>query len=168
MGRIPEAAEIYANRGDMLKAVKTLIEHTTSGGDHARPAIEYLLAGLRNELTFGAPPESCPIASKLLGYADRLEKSVMTERETDEASSPDSIGRWDLHRNTPSSQCSKRFGLLIVRASAHSPGLSLRKETTPLRCCVWIISSRTPSNCGTAQWTRSTPRSPSTLIISSC
>ena len=168
MGRFLEAAEIYVNNGNMLKAVKTLIDPATYSGDHARPAIEYLLAGLRSELTFGALPESCPTVPRLLGYVDRLEKSVMTEQEIDEASFSNPLDRRLLHRSTSSSRCLKRFGILIARASARSPRLSLRKETIRLRCCAWTISSRPPSNYEIAQWTRFMRPSVSSSTTSSC
>ena len=86
LGRIPEAAAIHAKNGDMLKALKVLSAPASCSVDHARQMIEYLLTGLRRSLTLGAPPASSLIASGLLLHAARLDKSIMTKQETDEAS----------------------------------------------------------------------------------
>jgi hypothetical protein len=88
LDRILEAAEIPARNGNMLKAVKILSSSATYVVDHARQMIEYLLTGLRRSLTLGVFPslESSPTVSKLLGYTDRLDRSVMTKQETDEVS----------------------------------------------------------------------------------
>jgi hypothetical protein len=86
LGRIPEAAEILAKRGNMLKAVEILSAPATYSVDHVRPMIEYLLTGLRRGLTLGVLPISSPIASKLLVRAGRLDKSAMTKKEADEVS----------------------------------------------------------------------------------
>ena len=83
-GRILEAAEICAENGDMLKAVKILSASATYSVDHARPMINYLLTGLRQSLTLGVVPASSPTASRLLGHVDRLDKNIMTEQEIDE------------------------------------------------------------------------------------
>ncbi|KAF9642521.1 hypothetical protein BDM02DRAFT_3193093 [Thelephora ganbajun] len=86
VGRILEAAEIYTKNGDILKAVEMLGASATHHADHVRPATEYLLTALRQDLTFGELSKSSPIASKLLVLADKLDKSAMTEQQVDEAS----------------------------------------------------------------------------------
>jgi len=82
-GRTLEAAEVHAKNGNMLKAVEILTAsaHRVS---HVRPTIEYLLTGLRRDLTLGAPPIFNSTASKLLALADQLERSAMTKQEVDE------------------------------------------------------------------------------------
>jgi len=85
LGRIPEAAEIHAQNGDILKAVGLLTASAVHNVDHAQLAIKFVLAGLRRDLTLGALPTPNHIVSKLLGFANRLDKSVMTE-DIDEAS----------------------------------------------------------------------------------
>ena len=109
MGRILEVAEIHANSGNMLKAVRALIKPADYRGNHARPAIEYLLAGIRSELTFGALPDSCQTVPKLLRCEDQLEKNLMTEQEIDEVRSPNSLDRRVLHCSISSSRCLRRF-----------------------------------------------------------
>ena len=101
LGRIREAAGVHAKNGDMLGAVQVLTAPTTHSVDHVRPMIEYLLTGLRRGLTLGMIPKSSPSTSKLLGYADRLDKSVMTEQEVDEVSSFRSLDRWVSHLAPP-------------------------------------------------------------------
>ena len=86
LGRILKAAEIHVKNGDALKAVEILTAPATYSADHARPAIKYFLAELRQGLTFGVLPTSGSVASKLLVLADQLDKSVMTEQEVDEVS----------------------------------------------------------------------------------
>ena len=86
LGRVLEAAEIHVKNDDVLKAVEILSAPTTYSGDHARPAIEYLLTGLRQGLTLGVLPESDSIVSKLLVLADRLDNRTMTGPEVSEAS----------------------------------------------------------------------------------
>ena len=86
LGRILKAAEIHVKNGNMPKAVEVLTAPATYSADHARPAIKYLLAGLRQGLTFGVLPTPGSIASKLLVLADRLDKSAMTEQEASEVS----------------------------------------------------------------------------------
>ena len=83
LGRVPEAAGIYAKNGDMLKAVEIL---TASAHNihHVRPAIEYLLTGLRRTLTLGILPMASAAASKLLVIADQLDTSFVTEQEVGE------------------------------------------------------------------------------------
>ena len=85
-GKVLESAEIHAKEGDMLKAVETLTTCTIQSVDHIRRAIEYLLTGLWQGLTFGALPTSTPIVSELLGLVDRLSRSAMSQQEVDEAS----------------------------------------------------------------------------------
>lgn len=85
-GKVLESAGIHANEGNMLKAVETLTASADQNVDHERPAIEYLLTGLWQGLTFGALPTSTPIVLDLLGLADKLDRSVMTQQEVDEAS----------------------------------------------------------------------------------
>ena len=85
-GRVLESARIHANEGDMLKAVVTLTTSAVQSVDHVRPAIEYLLAGLWQGLTFGALPSSTPIVSELLGLAGGLDRSAMTQQEVNEES----------------------------------------------------------------------------------
>ena len=126
VGRVLEAAEIYAKNGNMLKAVRILSAPATYSADHARRTIEYLLTGLRRSLTFGVHPGSNPTASKLLGYADRLDRSVMTEQEIDEVSLSHPFSWQALHPGISSLQCLKRSNVLTVQVSAHSPRLSLR------------------------------------------
>ena len=84
LGRILKAAAVHAKNGDMLKAVRLLSAPATYSVDHVRPTIEYLLIGLRRGLTLGVPPISSPVVSKLLVWADQLDKSAMTEQEVDE------------------------------------------------------------------------------------
>jgi hypothetical protein len=83
LGRVTKAAAIHVKNGNIVKAVEILTASTRSV-DHMRPAIEYLLTGLRQSLTFGVLPASSPTASKLLVYADQLDKGAMTEQETEE------------------------------------------------------------------------------------
>ena len=85
LGRILKLAEIYV-KNDVLEAVEILSAPATYSGDHARPAIEYLLTGLRQGLTLGVLPESDSTVSKLLVLADRLDDRVMTGQEVNEAS----------------------------------------------------------------------------------
>ena len=104
-GRVLESAGVHAGEGDVLKAVETLTASTVHNIDHARPTIEYLLTGLRRGLTLGAPLPPTPVVSKLLELVDRLDRSVMTEREINEVSHPihSTGGRWSviLHPSTP-------------------------------------------------------------------
>jgi len=83
LGRISEAAMIHAKNGDLFRAAEILITSAHSV-DHARPAIEYLLAGLWRGYTIGVLPTSNPIVPKLLRLGDRLDKSAMTEQEVNE------------------------------------------------------------------------------------
>ena len=85
-GKVLESAVVHAKEGDMLKAVETLAASATHSVDHARPMIEYLLAGLWQCLTFGVLPTSTPLAAELLGLRDRLDRSAMTKQEVDEVS----------------------------------------------------------------------------------
>lgn len=87
LGRIREAAGVHAKNGDMLKAVQVLNAPATYSVDHVRPTIGYLLTALRRGLTLEVLPIDNPIIPKLLGYANRLDKSAMTEQEVDEVSS---------------------------------------------------------------------------------
>ena len=84
LGRILEAARIHAGNGDVLKAVEMLTAPTARNVDHMRPTIEYVLTGLRQGLTLEVPPTSSPTVSKLLVFADRLDKSAMTGQEVNE------------------------------------------------------------------------------------
>ena len=86
LGRICDAAEIYAKNSNTLKAVKILSEPTTYSVNHVRPMINYLMTGLWRDLSLGMPPASSSTASKLLAYADRLDESAMSEQEIDEVS----------------------------------------------------------------------------------
>jgi hypothetical protein len=83
LGKVLKAAGIHAKNGNLLKAVELLT--TNPRVDHVRPAIEYLLTGLRRNMTLGVLPDSNPTAPKLLVYADRLDRSAMTEQEINEA-----------------------------------------------------------------------------------
>ena len=126
LGRVLEAAEIHARNSNMLKAVRILSAPATYSANNAQRMIEYFLTGLRRSLTLGVHPGSSPTASKLLAYADRLDRSVMTEQETDEVS-PSHPSSWQvLHPGISSLQCSKRSNMLTVQVSANSQGLSLR------------------------------------------
>ena len=124
LGRVTKAAAIHAKNGNILKAVEVLTASTCSV-DHVRPTIEYLLIGLRQSLTLGVLPASSPTASKLLVYADQLDKGAMTEPEINEVSPFHPFVRQVLHPGTSSSQCSKQSDVLTTRVSAHSPRLSL-------------------------------------------
>ena len=84
LGRVPEAAAIRAKNGDMMKAVEMLTASAARSVDHVRPAIEYLLTGLRQGLSFGVSPTSSLVVSRLLALAERLQKRVMKKREVDE------------------------------------------------------------------------------------
>jgi len=84
LGRILEAAEIYAENGNMPQAVRILSAPATYSVSHARPMIDYLLTGLRQSLILGVVPAFSPTASKLLVYTDRLDNNIMTELEIDE------------------------------------------------------------------------------------
>ena len=97
LGRVLKAAGIHAKNGDMLKAVEILTA-SAHNVDHARPAIEYLLTGLRRTLTLGVLPTSSPIGSKLLVFADRVNKNAMMEQEIDEVclSYPFNCGSYTL------------------------------------------------------------------------
>ena len=87
LGRHCEAAEIYAKNGDMLKAVETLKASPSRDADNTRRATEYLLPGLRPGFTFGVSPSSGGSSiSKLLEFADQLDRSGMTKRDADEVS----------------------------------------------------------------------------------
>ena len=83
LGRVLKAAGIHAKKGNLLRAIELLT--ATPRADHVRPTIEYLLAGLRRNIALGVLPNSNPTALKLLAYADRLDKSAMTEQEINEA-----------------------------------------------------------------------------------
>ena len=85
-GRDLESAKVHAKEDNMLKAVETLTT-AVHRVDHVRPTIEYLLTGLWRGLTLWALPTSTPIISELLGFADKLDTSAMTDREVDEVSS---------------------------------------------------------------------------------
>jgi len=126
LGRILEAAQIHAKNGNMLKAGRLLSEPATYSVDHARPMIDYLLTGLRQSLTLGVVPASSPTASKLLGLADRLDKTIMTEQEIDEVNPSHPFNRRASCPRTYSSQCSKRSNVVTMQVSARLPTLSLR------------------------------------------
>ena len=87
LGRIREAAEIYAKNGELLKAVEILTVSTAHNASYARPAVEYLLTGLRRYLTLGVLTTSNPIASKLLALADQLDKRAVPKQEVNEVRS---------------------------------------------------------------------------------
>ena len=125
LDRIPEAADIHAQNGDILKAVGMLTASAVHNVDHARPAIKFVLAGLRQDLTLRAPPTQNSIVSKLLGFANRLDKSVMTKQDIDEVRSSHPFGWWVLHPRASSSRCSKRSNALIIRVSIRLPRPSL-------------------------------------------
>jgi len=101
LGRILEAAAIQAKNGDILKAVRLLSAPATYSAGHVRPTIEYLLIGLRRGLTLGVPSTSSPVVSELLVRADQLDKSAMTEQETDEVGLSISLGQLVSHPSTP-------------------------------------------------------------------
>ena len=101
LGRILEAVEIHAENGDVLKAVEFLIASAAQNVDHVRPAMNYLLAGLRRGFTLGMFPTSSSTASKLLRLADRLDKNAMTEQEIDEVCLPRSFNQRVLHLTPP-------------------------------------------------------------------
>lgn len=86
LGRILEAADIHAKNGDILKAAEILTASATHNVDHVRPAIEFILTGLRRDLTLGVLPTYHSVVSDLLWFADRLDKSAMMEQEVDEVS----------------------------------------------------------------------------------
>ena len=83
LGRVPEAAEIHARNGDMLKAVEILTASPTHNFDHVQPAIRYLLAGFRRSLILGAPTSSLTV-SKLLALADLLNESAIKQQDIHE------------------------------------------------------------------------------------
>ena len=89
LNRIPEAAEIHVENGDVLKAVEMLIASAVHNVDHVRLAVKHILIGLWRDLTLEVLPASNLVISKLLVLADRLDKSALTQQETDEVvSSP--------------------------------------------------------------------------------
>ena len=125
LGRILEAARVYAKNGNILKAVKILSAPATYSVDHARPMIEYLLTGLHRSLTLGILSASSPTASKLLIHADRLDRSVMTKQEIYEVSPSHPFNLRALHPRTSSLQCSNRSSVPTVQVSTHLLILSL-------------------------------------------
>jgi len=141
LGRIPEAADIHAQNGDILKAVGMLTASAVHNSDHVRPAIKLVLAGLRRDLTLGALPTPNPITPKLLGFANRLDKGVMTKRDIDEVSSFHPFNWPSLHRRTSSLKCSKRSNVLTIRVSVSLPRPLLRPGTSPLHYYAWTIFS---------------------------
>lgn len=88
LGRISEAAQIYATNGDMLKAVETLDVPAALSLDQLPLAAECVLTWLRKTLTLGVSPKSSSISSKLLVLAGRLNKSAMKGRDVHEVSPP--------------------------------------------------------------------------------
>lgn len=139
--RIPEAAEIHVKNGDVLKAVEILTTPAARNVDHVQLATKFILAGLWQDLTIGALPTPNPIVSKLLGFANRLDKSVMTKKEVGEVSSSHLFNLRVLHPITFSLQCSEQFNVLTIQVSARLPRLSLGSRTTLLLCCAWTTSS---------------------------
>lgn len=91
LGRVLEAAAIYAKNGDILTAVETLKTSIAHGVDLVRPATEYLLTGLRRAFTLGigvTPSSASPTISRLLELAGQLDKVSVTEQEWAEVSFP--------------------------------------------------------------------------------
>jgi hypothetical protein len=91
LGRVPEAAEIHAKNGDVLKAAEMLTTSTAHSLNYVRPTAEHILTGLRQDFTIGVLPSSG--ASKLLALADQLEKGALPKGKVDEASSSHQLDR---------------------------------------------------------------------------
>ena len=89
LGRVPEAADVHAKKGELLKAIETLNASATRSAEHVRRIIQYLLAGLWRGFTFGFTiTRSSPSATlqKLLALADELDESAKMEKGFDEVS----------------------------------------------------------------------------------
>ena len=156
-GRIPEAADIHAKNGDILKAVEMLTASAAHNVDHVRPAIELVLTGLRRDLTLDVLPTSNPIVPKLLRFANWLGKNVMMKQEVDEVSPSHPFhpfNRRVLYPITFSLPCTKRSNVLIMRVSARSPRLLLGPGMTLLLCCAWTMSSHPLSSCWVSRLSR--------------
>ena len=86
LGRVFEAADIHVKNGDILKAVEILTTSATHNIDLVRRVIDFILAEIWRDLTLGVLPTPNSVVSELLRFADRLDKSAMTEQEIDEVS----------------------------------------------------------------------------------
>ena len=114
LGRVFEAADIHVKNGDILKAVEVLTTSATHNVDHVGPVIDFLLTEIWRDLTLGILPTSDSVVSELLRFADRLDKSAMTEQEIDEVSPSHPSNLRVLHPSIPSLQCSKQSNVLVV------------------------------------------------------
>ena len=168
LGRILEAAEVYAKNWDMLKAVELLTTSDTHDVDFARRRIEYLLAGLQRDLTIGLLPTSSPTASKLLSFTGRLDKGAMTKQEVNEVNIFYGFDLRVLHSSTPSLQCLKQSSVPIVQASARSRGPLLRLGITPPLCSAWITFSRPLPSYEVSRSPRFRHRSPFSMTTFAC
>ena len=166
LGRVLDAADFYAKKGRMLRAVETLAVSAARSVGRERRMIEYLLAGLRRGFTFGTPPSFIGATiSRLLVLADQLDKSAMTEQETHEVSSSHSFSRQTPYLRAPSSQCFKQSDALTVQPFARSLTLSLTRGTTLPLCCAWTMSFRPRPVCNTFRSDRSGKRTPFSWTI---
>ena len=135
LDKVLEAADIHAKSGNTLKAVEMLTTPDTHSVDHMRRAIEYLLTGLRQDLTLGVLPTTNLTSVKLLRLAERLDKSAMTEQEVNEVRSFHSSSPRALHLSAFSLQCTKQSNVQTTQVSARSPIFLLGLETILLLCC---------------------------------
>ena len=106
-GMIFESAEVLANSGKMVDAVKTLIA-PPGAPDLTRRAVEYLLTGLWKHQSFGTdhPTTDAEVVSELLELSNTL-KNDMREPEAQEVRLLLSNGM-ELTLEKHRSQCSKR------------------------------------------------------------
>jgi len=133
-GMIFKSAEVLANGGRIVDAVKTLIA-APRAPDRTRRAVEYLLTGLWQHQSFGMdhPTVDPGVVSELLTLADAL-KNDIHEPETQEVCSLFSYSMaltLEKHR----SQCSERGTKPISKHFAYYISSSSEQKIAPLLCC---------------------------------
>jgi hypothetical protein len=168
LDRTLEAAAIYAKKGDILKAVETLSPFIARNVDFARRMIEYLLIGLRPGFTLGFTPSGNPTISKLLSFANQLEKIATMEQEFNEVGFSHLFGWKISHFFTSSSRCSRRSNLLTFQLSEPLQRVSSGRRKILLLCCAWTSSSRLLLSFKICNFSRFRHRSRSTLTTFGC
>ena len=137
LGRVLEAAAIYAKKGDLVKAVETLSASATHHVDHAQQILQYLLTGLRRSFTLGITitQTTSSTISRLLVLADQLHKSAEMKQGFDEVRSSHSFSGRIFQPYASSLQCFKQLETTTMQPSACSPRHSSGQEMTSLLCC---------------------------------
>ena len=138
-GKIFESAEVLANGGRIVDAVKTLI--TKPAPDRTRRAVEYLSTGLWQHQSFGTdhPTTDAEVVSQLLALADTLRNEMQIQEAQEVRLLPPCGVVLILKKHR--SRCSEQDTTLISKHSVLYISSSPEQEIPPLLCCVLTRSS---------------------------